>query len=444
MLDPRIILQGRSPSAIAGQVQRNSLMEQQRRASAFEMQQAAEKAFRDKEMRDFFSQRGPDVLAGDRDALGGLARFDPGLAQKAMHQNEAVEMQRRRLGLAEENQRFNQGLASSKLDLARQGQNFNQQLAAGKFDMDSRQKALEAEMANADRVMAMLTTADTPEKWDEIASRVDPDMVGRFDEREELMAAVQGAKATIAQQMPKPPAGYERAEDGTLRAIKGGPADKEVVRELAEARNTGEYERMYGPDGNMVFERGSSASPQSQKLTEMQSRSVLFGEMMKTTAPALKKLEEQFDSSNTFDILADRAGIAGNFFKSEEYQQYSTLAKAWAEGVLRLQTGMAGPDSEIERIVSTYFPRPGDSKSVVDLKIRMRDAFLRSVASSAGGAVDADGQPLADVLPEAKPLPPADEAYDIVAAPLKEKGLKGEELMEAIVKELKAMGYRIE
>jgi hypothetical protein len=76
--------------------------------------------------------------------------------------------------------------------------------------------------------------------------------------------------------------------------------------------------------------------------------------------------------------------IAGNFFQSPEGQIYTSASKAWAEGALRISTGSAGPASEIDRLVATYFAQPGDTPVTIEFKRSMREMYSRAIRKSLG------------------------------------------------------------
>lgn len=125
-----------------------------------------------------------------------------------------------------------------------------------------------------------------------------------------------------------------------------------------------------------------------RKLTEQQGKYTLFGNMMKATMPVINGLEEKFDPSNVADNLAANAGAVGEFFKSNEYQRYETAGRAWAEGVLRLQTGAAATQPEIERVFETYFARPGNDAETIEYKRKLRSEYASAIEQASGGLVD--------------------------------------------------------
>jgi hypothetical protein len=140
---------------------------------------------------------------------------------------------------------------------------------------------------------------------------------------------------------------------------------------------TGAWEPAKIPEG------GAGGAPPG-KLTEFQSRIKLFQNMQTETQPVLTKLESQWDPANLSDPAAASIPIAGNYFTSPEYQIYSTAAAAWAEGALRISTGAAATQPEIERVVGTYFAKPGDTPATVAFKTKMREMYARSIEAGQG------------------------------------------------------------
>lgn len=162
-----------------------------------------------------------------------------------------------------------------------------------------------------------------------------------------------------------------------VRTIKQ-PDGSEVAVQWDGARN--EWVPLNNPGG------GLRPEDQRRKLTENQSKLTLFKSNMEEVAPALERLESFYDPTNFGDAAARSLapGLLENFFKTKEGQAYQVLGSQWAEGALRIATGAAATQPEIDRITSTYFPQPGDSPDTVALKREMRKAYQRSIDASLG------------------------------------------------------------
>jgi hypothetical protein len=133
---------------------------------------------------------------------------------------------------------------------------------------------------------------------------------------------------------------------------------------------------------------GTTAQP-AKKLTESQAKTALFARMQSETAPVLDEIEKQWDPANMPDAAARALPIAGNYFQSPEGQMYTTAAMAWAEGALRISTGAAATQPEIERIMQMYFAVPGDTPETVRFKSNMRAMYSRAIEAAQGR--DAEG-----------------------------------------------------
>ena len=121
------------------------------------------------------------------------------------------------------------------------------------------------------------------------------------------------------------------------------------------------------------------AIPSPPDLSEGERQLVLFGNMQSTVMPVIDGLEETYDPSNFQDAAARSVPLFGNVFQSEIGQQYEAAARAWAEGALRLQTGAAATQDEINRTMETYFARPGDTPNTIAFKRQLRQAFTQNI-----------------------------------------------------------------
>jgi len=146
-------------------------------------------------------------------------------------------------------------------------------------------------------------------------------------------------------------------------------------------------------EGGVTFVQGAGAGASTDAPTERQSSLALFGNLMDETMPEIAALEssETFNPASLGEGAASKAGWLGNYLRSPEGQRYEGLQRQWAEGVLRIQTGAAATQDEIDRVMSTYFPQPGDTAETVAQKSQQRDAFARSLVPASGGNIEAPG-----------------------------------------------------
>jgi len=164
MLDPNIILSGVQPdlgNAFARGQARGALGAEIRNTNA---------------MRDLLQEQGPNILAGDQNALNALSRFDPQAALGV--QDSRLQVQQRELALTEAKE-------TARLRA--------QTVAAG---LSAQERAAEA--AQLDRALAMATQAQTPEQFDAAmrAAGAD-DLVGQFENRDLLIAGALGLKEAL-------------------------------------------------------------------------------------------------------------------------------------------------------------------------------------------------------------------------------------------------------
>ena len=135
----------------------------------------------------------------------------------------------------------------------------------------------------------------------------------------------------------------------------------------------------------------SGTGAPTTKLTETQAKTTLFQTLQTETAPVLDQIETIWSPANIGDAVARSTPIAGNFFTTEEGQIYSAASSAWAEGALRISTGAAATEPEIQRIQKTYFAVPGDTPAVVEFKKGMREMYSRAISASLGNDVSGQG-----------------------------------------------------
>ena len=147
-------------------------------------------------------------------------------------------------------------------------------------------------------------------------------------------------------------------------------------------------------DAAPIPEGGTTGTGGNANLTEGQSKLTLFQTLQTETSPVLVSLEEQFNPANFSDPAKARIPIAGNYFASPEYQMYQTAASAWAEGALRIATGAAATQPEIERNIKTYFAQPGDTPQTVAFKAQMREMYARAVNNALGAPSDGGSLPI--------------------------------------------------
>lgn len=224
---------------------------------------------------------------------------------------------------------------------------------------------------------ATLKGADGFTYYQDDGSRVLPEIELPVDE----MAGVQleQAKLNLEQDKQPPIAGAPttkqiKREDGSEVVVEWRPNPQDTI-------NGGDWVPIDAPSG------GGEVKVQGGDLTEKESQMTLFSSMQNETAPILNQIEEKYNPANLPDAVARATPLAGNYFQTEEGQIYRASSAVWAEGALRLATGAAATQPEIERVQSTYFAVPGDTPATVRFKSQLRDMYNRSIQAALGRGV---------------------------------------------------------
>ena len=121
-------------------------------------------------------------------------------------------------------------------------------------------------------------------------------------------------------------------------------------------------------------------------MTESQAKASTFASQMRSAESVIDNLvNDGFDQSSLYNQA--RAGLAGgstNLLASPEAQQLRQAQNQWAEAFLRVKTGAAATEGEVQRNIETFFPKIGDSKEVVAQKAAMRRNAEQDVMQMTG------------------------------------------------------------
>lgn len=319
-------------------------------------------------LADLYRTQGPEIAAGNRNALNALARFDP---RAAFDLQDGLDAR-----------------ARAEATARRDAEDYAAGLSA---------EAAKAEAAKIERGVAAGLAARTPEEWDALARQFGADaLVGRFESREAIAQSYMGVADVLKLRGATPGPQTEAAK---LNAdLNAGLLTQEQYQAELARRAPRQTSLSFDPaTGQMSFNDGAGVPGAAKELTANKSRLTLFQNLQTETAPILDGLETKFDPANFSDAAAATVPIVGNYFKSEEYQLYQTAASAWAEGALRISTGAAATQPEIERVVATYFAVPGDTPQTVALKSKMRAMYARSVGLAMGDAPTGETLSLPDL-----------------------------------------------
>lgn len=124
-------------------------------------------------------------------------------------------------------------------------------------------------------------------------------------------------------------------------------------------------------------------------------------------APALEQIERFLGYDPVTDTFAEGGGrvpeesflgrvTPGRYFQSAEIQAYDQAAEALASAILRIESGAAITQQELESYKRQFIPRPGDKPEVIRRKLQTLRATLDAIRQAAGiddGAVPVEVPP---------------------------------------------------
>lgn len=172
-------------------------------------------------LRGLYREQGPGIMAGEQGAMNALARLDP--AQAAQFQQNREQSQ----------------MARERLSMARQAAARAAETHVAQMDAVTRQKEAE----DLDRTLSRLAMANDPQSWDAFAQEVMPEAVGKFGERDMILAQGLGLKDVLAMQKgpePQSPEGKFYADQRAGLIPEGvAQGDTEADRELSRLQSIG-------------------------------------------------------------------------------------------------------------------------------------------------------------------------------------------------------------
>lgn len=131
------------------------------------------------------------------------------------------------------------------------------------------------------------------------------------------------------------------------------------------------------PDGTVSVQQGGPAGATMPKLTEGQSKDVVY---LTKGAGALPALDQFGDSLTSLpETVGGMAPLVGNYAKSEGFQQAEQAGKEFLAAVLRKDTGAAVTKSEEDMYGAMYLPRPGDKPALLAQKKAARVRALKAI-----------------------------------------------------------------
>lgn len=318
-LNPNIILAGSNPDLVSAMARG-----QQAGAQANQIQ-------RQNALAQLYQQQGPQIMAGNQNALNALAQIDPQAAMGVQQDRQSMAATQQRMdALSAQERRAAEQYAASKSAAERQ-----------------------AQAERIEEAVRMGMAAQSPQQWDQMMSQVSPDLVGQFASRDMLANRFMSVAEILKRQEPEQPADeyqrYVREEaeagrkpltridfakakqrqssvevspDGGVRIVEGGagPAYELTTSNKTDAQKTHQaYESFTGAlDAYEEITKGGAALlPGKQKdaldvarrdlqmqMKEMFNLGVLNG-------PDLALMDQMIvDMTDPGNIILDAAGIA--------------------------------------------------------------------------------------------------------------------------------------
>lgn len=344
-MDARIILAGQTPDLVGAMRQGNALA-----AETNQMRQQ-------NALASLYQQQGPQIAAGDQNALNALARFDPAASLGVQGARQDMQAQSEQMRMARENARLRAAELASTMD-ARQAQET---------------------AARLERGIAGATQINDPATWDRyMTDNGLPQLAGRFDDRNILIAEAVGVTEALKMGQQQP----------TFRPA----TPEEAGRYGAQAGQVGPDGRFYPinpptgmtlestPEGGMRLVQGAGVGGAARPLTEGQSRDNV---LVTRAVGALEAFEPVADAlTSRGELLAERVPFGlGRGAQSERFQLAMQAGQELLAVILRKDTGAAITRDEQEIYGAVFLPQPGDAPAVLQQKALARRRAVEAIQS---------------------------------------------------------------
>ncbi|MGR1583365.1 hypothetical protein ACSSNL_18120 [Thalassobius sp. S69A] len=357
-LNPNIILAGNSPDLVNAMARG-----QQAGAQANQIQ-------RQNALAQLYQQQGPQIMAGNQNALNALAQIDPGAAMSVQKDRQSMAATQQRMdALSAQERRAAEQYAASKSAAERQ-----------------------AEAQQIEDSVRMGLAAQSPQQWDQMMSQVAPDLVGRFAQKEMIAAKYMSmAEVLKSQQEPKPADEYQRYVQEEAAAGR-----KPLTRiEYAQAKK-GEGFSVTTPDGVTITQGGARNIGPAPKMTVDAAKNSGFLIRTEAANEVLNSLENQgtrFWQQNAENIPM---GL-GNYLRDPDFQKFDQARRDFVNAILRRESGAVISDQEFDNADKQYFPMPGDSPEVIKQKRQNRENAIKGLRVGSGpGAEYVDQMAIAE------------------------------------------------
>lgn len=354
-MDTRIPLAGMQPDFVGAMRQGNALAGE---TNMLRQQNA---------LANLFQRQGPQIAAGDQNALNALARFDPNAALGVQQTRQGMEIDRESLNIARQNARLRTAELTAQMGAAERAQ------AAQQYE----------------RGIAMLTQVQTPEQFAQVMQTpgfmeaaeaiVGPGMA-TFENRNLLIAG--GVGVTEALKMGG--GGEEPAAVQTLRirAQEAGlqPGTPEYQQFMAQGGVASGTDIAISPEGGITFRQGAGVGGGNRTLTEGQSRDNV---LVTRAVGALEAFEPVADAlTSRGELLAERVPLGlGREAQSEQFQLAMQAGQELLAVILRKDTGAAITRDEQDIYGGVFLPQPGDAPAVLQQKALARRRAVEAIQS---------------------------------------------------------------
>jgi hypothetical protein len=361
-------------------------------------------------LRRAVQQYGPAAMAGDQNALRELAKYDPELSMGLTSSQQQMDLR----GAADARDERNTGSMiddrAARLELARE----EARQATEEHAADMSAKEREAALGKVQAVGAF-RDVETPEEWDYRATTLKlDDLVGGFDERDELFATLDGVQAALA------PKEEDTADMRNLkfRAEQAGlqPGTPEYSNFMANGGVPRGMSLSVGPDGTVNFSDGVPGgtaglipkaptgfvnTPNDDGTVELAPIEGGPGTQMPAELAAriavaddgLKQLPAIIERAANGDLTGVMDWAWGTIGRGQQGADRRDIAGA-SEAITRLLTGAGMNNTEIAKEGWMYTPALTDDAPTVVSKLTRLYEKLQSAKDVAlkgrGGAVAVD------------------------------------------------------
>lgn len=130
---------------------------------------------------------------------------------------------------------------------------------------------------------------------------------------------------------------------------------------------TNQPEQIQAPGGGALY----------PKPTAEEQRAASYGDRALEAHRNVIALEDKGFTPGFWNKVGDALPFGmGNYLQSEDLQKYRQGVSQFAQAILRKESGAAISPTEYEMTDKTYFPQPGDSKTVIEQKRTARESII--------------------------------------------------------------------